>query len=81
MPIGSSSSIRTGASVVALGNAEGQGSITAAAGHVTGLNQDITVSDEGGSVSLIGPTGHCSREQLAGINRLLEGCGLGRRVP
>jgi len=51
MPIGSSSSIRTGASVVALGNAEGQGSITAAAGHVTGLNQVITVRDEDGSVS------------------------------
>ena len=60
MPIGSSSSIRTGASVVALGNAEGQDSITAAARHVTGLNQVITVSDEGGSVSLIGPTGHAA---------------------
>ena len=51
MPIGSSSSVRTGASVVALGNAEGQGSITAAACHVTGLNQVITVSDVGGPVS------------------------------
>jgi hypothetical protein len=51
MPIGSSSSVRTGASVVALGNAEGQGSITAAAYHVTGLNQVITVSDVGGPVS------------------------------
>jgi S1-C subfamily serine protease len=36
---------------VAMGNAEGQGSITAAIGHVTGLNQTITASDEGGSVS------------------------------
>jgi len=51
MPIGSSSSVRTGASVVALGNAEGQGSITATACHVTGLNQVITVSDVGGPVS------------------------------
>jgi S1-C subfamily serine protease len=34
-----------------MGNAEGQGSITAAVGHVTGLNQSITASDEGGSVS------------------------------
>jgi hypothetical protein len=50
MPIGSSSSVRTGASVVALGNAEGQGSITAAACHITGLNQVITVSDVGGPV-------------------------------
>jgi hypothetical protein len=51
MPIGSSSAVRTRASLMALGNAEGQGSITAAACHVTGLNQAITVSDEGGSVS------------------------------
>ena len=36
---------------MAPGNAEGQGSITAAACHVTGLNQVITVSDVGGPVS------------------------------
>jgi len=37
--------------VVALGNAEGQGSITATAGHVTALDQTITASDEGGSTA------------------------------
>ncbi|HYB47437.1 MAG TPA: trypsin-like serine protease, partial [Streptosporangiaceae bacterium] len=36
---------------VALGNAEGQGSISATAGHVTALNQTISASDEGGSTS------------------------------
>jgi len=34
---------------VALGNAEGRGSITATAGEVTGLNQTITASEEEGS--------------------------------
>jgi S1-C subfamily serine protease len=51
VPIGNSSSARAGQAVVAMGNAEGQGSITATAGRVTGLNQAITASDEGGSVS------------------------------
>jgi S1-C subfamily serine protease len=51
VPIGSSASVRVGNTVVALGNAEGQGSITATAGHVTGLNQTITASDEGGSTA------------------------------
>jgi len=80
MPIGSSSSIWTGASVVAPGNAEGQGSITAAAGHVTGLNQDHC-QRRGRLGFTHRPHRACSSEQLAGINRLLEGCGLGRRVP
>jgi len=51
VPIGNSSSVRTGQAVVALGNAEGQGRISATGGHVTGLNQTITASDEGGSTS------------------------------
>ena len=51
VPIGNSASVKVGNSVVALGNAEGQGSITAAAGHVTGLDQTITASDEGGSTA------------------------------
>jgi S1-C subfamily serine protease len=51
VPIGDSASVRVGNTVVALGNAEGQGSITATAGHVTGLNQTITASDEGGSTA------------------------------
>jgi S1-C subfamily serine protease len=51
VPIGNSSAVRVGEAVVALGNAEGQDTITATAGHVTGLNQAITASDEGGSTA------------------------------
>jgi S1-C subfamily serine protease len=51
VPIGNSSSVSTGATVVAMGNAEGQGTITATPGQVTGLNQTITASNEGGSTS------------------------------
>jgi S1-C subfamily serine protease len=49
VPIGSSASVRTGDSVVALGNAQGQGSIVPAAGAVTALNKTITASDQGSS--------------------------------
>jgi S1-C subfamily serine protease len=51
VPIGNSSSVRTGTTVVAMGNAEGQGTITAKPGHVTGLDQTITASDKGGSTT------------------------------
>jgi S1-C subfamily serine protease len=51
VPIGNSASVRIGNTVLALGNAEGQGSITATAGQVTELNQTITASDEGGSTT------------------------------
>jgi S1-C subfamily serine protease len=51
VPIGNSSSVKIGNAVVALGNAEGHGRITAAAGAVTGLNQTITASEEGGSTA------------------------------
>ena len=51
VPIGNSSSAKAGDAVVAMGNAEGQGGITAAAGHITALNQSITASDEAGSTS------------------------------
>ena len=51
VPIGNSASVKIGNTVVALGNAEGQGSITATAGHVTALDQTITASDEGGSTA------------------------------
>jgi len=34
-----------------MGNAEGQGQITATAGHITALNQTITASDEAGSTT------------------------------
>jgi S1-C subfamily serine protease len=51
VPIGDSASVKTGETVVALGNAEGQNAIKTAAGHVTGLNETITASDEAGSTT------------------------------
>jgi S1-C subfamily serine protease len=51
VPIGNSSAARIGKTVVALGNARGRGTITAAPGHVTGLDQTITASDKGGSTT------------------------------
>ena len=48
--LGDSSTVKSGDKVVALGNAGGKGGTpSVAAGHVTGLNQAITASDEGGS--------------------------------
>jgi S1-C subfamily serine protease len=56
--LGDSSTVRTGDSVVALGNAEGKGGTPAVApGTVTDLNQSITASDEGSGTS----------EQLTGL--------------
>jgi S1-C subfamily serine protease len=51
VPIGNSSSVKVGKAVVAMGNAEGQGTITAKPGQVTALNQSITASDEGSSTA------------------------------
>jgi S1-C subfamily serine protease len=51
VPVGDSSSVKSGASVVAMGNAEGQSAIVPAAGRVTALNQTITANDAGGSIS------------------------------
>jgi S1-C subfamily serine protease len=51
VPIGNSAAIKTGDSVVAMGNAEGQSAIVPAAGQVTALNQTITAGDQGGSVT------------------------------
>jgi S1-C subfamily serine protease len=51
VPIGGSSSARAGDPVVALGNAEGRGTITAKPGQVTALNQTITASEDGGSTA------------------------------
>ena len=51
VPIGDASKAKTGAPVVALGNAEGRSQIISATGHITGLNQSITASDQGGTVS------------------------------
>ena len=39
--VGNSDQVKLGTPVVALGNAEGQGKITAAAGHVTALNATV----------------------------------------
>jgi S1-C subfamily serine protease len=51
IPIGNSAKVRSGDSVVAMGNAEGQSEIVPAAGRVTGVNQTITASDQGGTVT------------------------------
>jgi S1-C subfamily serine protease len=51
VPLGNSSSLATGDSVVAMGNAEGQNAIVPVTGQVTALNQTITAGDEGGSVA------------------------------
>jgi len=57
--LGDSSSVRTGDSVTALGNAGGKGGTpSVAAGSVTALNQSITASDEGSGVNA---------EQLTGL--------------
>ena len=50
VPIGDSSKVKVGDAVVALGNAEGQSQIVPASGQVTGINQTITASDQGGTV-------------------------------
>jgi S1-C subfamily serine protease len=46
VPLGNSSSVKNGDSVLAMGNAEGQSEIVPAAGQVTGINQTITASDD-----------------------------------
>ncbi|MGH3188974.1 MAG: S1C family serine protease [Streptosporangiaceae bacterium] len=51
IPIGDSAAVKTGASVLAMGNAEGQGAIVPAAGSVTGLDQTINATDSGGTIT------------------------------
>jgi S1-C subfamily serine protease len=51
VPVDSSTPVRTGDSVVAMGNAEGQNAIVPVTGQVTALNQTITAGDQGGSVT------------------------------
>jgi S1-C subfamily serine protease len=65
VPIGNSASLKAGESVLAMGNAEGVGTIIPAGGAVTGLNKTITASDEGGSASA--ETLHGMIETNAGI--------------
>jgi S1-C subfamily serine protease len=50
-PLGDSSTVKVGAEVFAMGNAEGQNAIVPAAGQVTAVNQSITAGDQGGSVT------------------------------
>jgi S1-C subfamily serine protease len=51
VPVGNSATVKTGQLVVAMGNADGQSVIVPAAGQITGLNQTITATDQGGSVT------------------------------
>ncbi len=51
VPIGDSAKVKTGAAVMALGNAEGRSQIVSATGQVTGIDQTITASDQGGAVT------------------------------
>jgi len=51
VPVGNSARVTTGQQVVAMGNAEGQNSISTAPGQVTALDQTITASDDAGSTS------------------------------
>ena len=51
VPIGNSSSVKAGDSVVALGNANGQSVVSAAPGQVTMTGQTITASDDAGATS------------------------------
>jgi S1-C subfamily serine protease len=51
VPIGSSAGLKTGQTVVAMGNAEGQSMIVPATGTITALNQTITATNQGGTVS------------------------------
>jgi S1-C subfamily serine protease len=51
VPVGNSAAVKTGDSVVAMGNAEGQNAIVPATGQVTALNQTITAADQGGTIT------------------------------
>jgi len=57
VPLGNSASVRVGAGVVAMGDANGTGSITTVTGAITGLNRAITASDEGTGESAENLTG------------------------
>ena len=51
VPLGDSSAVKTGDSVVAMGNAEGQNAIVPVTGQITAVNQTITAGDQGGSIT------------------------------
>jgi S1-C subfamily serine protease len=51
VPLGNSATVKPGNSVVALGNAEGQGTIIPAGGTITATGKTITAADQGGTAS------------------------------
>ena len=51
VPLGDSAAVKPGTPVVALGNAEGQGTMIPAGGKVSALGQTITASDQGSTAS------------------------------
>jgi len=51
IPVGNSSTVKIGDNVVAMGNADGTGTISTVTGTITGLNQTITASDDGSGES------------------------------
>jgi S1-C subfamily serine protease len=51
VPLGNSSTVKSGNSVLAMGNAEGQSQIVPAAGQVTGVNQTIKANDDNGAAA------------------------------
>ena len=51
VPVGNSAAVKDGEQVVALGNAEGQGTVIPAAGQVTGTGKSITAADQGGTAT------------------------------
>jgi S1-C subfamily serine protease len=51
VPLGNSAAVRKGDPVVALGNAEGQGTVIPAGGQITGTGKTITATDQGGTAA------------------------------
>jgi S1-C subfamily serine protease len=51
VPVGNSATVKDGEQVVALGNAEGQGTLIPAAGQITGTGTSITAADQGGTAA------------------------------
>jgi S1-C subfamily serine protease len=51
VPVGNSAAVKAGEQVVALGNAEGQGTVIPAGGQVTGTGKSITAADQGGTAA------------------------------
>ena len=67
VPVGNSAAVKDGEQVVALGKAEGQGTVIPAAGQVTGTGKSITAADQGGTAAT---------ETLHGIVRSAQARGI-----